>query len=171
NESTQPVFWSSLNGAVGPSGLGVVQFNGLALSPTSADEAIGNIGDATPVIHNAVRFSDRPNLGNAAYGWTTVDANGLDGEVGTGQVLYVAENVNRSTIYRVSNSDSGGDATYIRRSDDGGVTWVAATAGIGNQFNFVFVPSLVSDPSRPLRLLTGFDKEFATEDRGVSWNA
>ena len=38
-DGTAPIQWEALNGNIGPNGLGVVQFNGFALSPTDPDKA------------------------------------------------------------------------------------------------------------------------------------
>ncbi len=171
--STVPVTWQSLNGDIGPNGLDVAQFNGFALSPTNPDQAVGNLSNFGSLantgilLHNAVLFSDAPGRGNAAYGWQTVDANGYDGLNGTGQVIYDPFTPNR--VYRVTNGN--GSQQPVRRSDDGGRTWVAAANGFdaypfGGGF---YVPPIALDPSRPNRLFGGYNHVTATDDSGNTW--
>ncbi|HEX4589439.1 MAG TPA: hypothetical protein VH120_05895, partial [Gemmataceae bacterium] len=119
-DSTAPVTWVSLNGTTGPTALDVSQFNGFALNPTNADQAVGNVsfsGDlafnAGPSLHNALFFADNPGAGDSAYGWQTVDANGFDGYVGSGQVIYNPFNPN--IVYRVAPGNNGQNQ-FIRRS-------------------------------------------------------
>jgi hypothetical protein len=172
--STNPVIWQSLNGTVGPNGLGTVQFNGYALSPTDPDRAVGNITNSGAVantgiqIHNALLFLDSVGLGNAAFGWQTVDASGIDGQVGSGQVIFNPFNPN--IVYRVTNG-SRGESDFIRRSDDGGLTWTAAASGF-QAYPWpggFYVPPLAIDPSTPNRLFSGYDQVQATDDNANGW--
>jgi hypothetical protein len=174
-DSTAPVLWESLNGAPGPDGLSVVQFNGFAISPTDPNQAVGNIsyeGDGTNgglSLHNAVLFSDRFSLGNPAFGWQTVDATGLDGQVGDGQVIYNPFNSN--IVYRVTRGSSG-EADFIRRSNDGGLTWTAAASGF-QAYPFTggaYIPPLAIDPSQPNRLFSGYNAVQVTDNNGNSWD-
>src|SRR5262249_36175994 len=55
----------------------------------------------------------------------------------------------------------------LERSDDGGDTWTAKTAGITGNSNF-YIP-YVLDPSNPTRLILGTSRVFETTDRGDSW--
>src|SRR5262249_41638452 len=145
------------------------QLDGFALHPTSPDLAVGNTTNQLVEIHNAVLFSDKPGMGNTAYGWQSVDATGIDGQVGSGQVIY--NPFNPQTVYRVTDGQAG-ESDFIRRSDDGGLTWTAA-AGNGFQgYPFVggfYVPPLAIDPSPPNRLLRGYNRVQATDDNGNTW--
>jgi hypothetical protein len=158
-DSSKPVQWESLNGTSGPSGLDVMQINGLGLHPTDANQAVANIsyagdllnsttGDPTnvgPALHGAIQFLDNGNAGgggggggNPAYGWQSVDSFTVDNNVGSGQVIYNPFNPN--IIYRVVPDDGSG-SNFIRVSTDGGVSWTAATSGFEAD---PFVPSLPS---------------------------
>jgi photosystem II stability/assembly factor-like uncharacterized protein len=172
--SVAPVTWVSLNGNIGPNGLSTVQFNGFALSPTDPDRAVGNIGfngdtaNGGLVLHNALLFADSVGKGAAVFGWQTVDATGFDGQVGSGQVIYNPFNPN--IVYRVTNG-SAGESDFIRRSDDGGLTWTAAASGFQG-YPFIggsYVPPLAIDPSVPNRLFSGYNAVQATDTNGVSW--
>jgi photosystem II stability/assembly factor-like uncharacterized protein len=193
-----PVTWESLNGNVGPTGLNVPQFNGFALSPTNADQAVGNLswnGDApsdlftdstgatfinpgNPYliygangIHNAVLFADNGGLSNLAYGWQTVDApNGIDLHAGSGQVIY--NPFNSQIVYRVTPGNNGaGSNDFVRRSNDGGLTWTGVTTGFqSSPFNpGLYTVPLAIDPSVPNRIFSGFNQVQVSDDNGDTW--
>ena len=127
NNSTAPVLWESLNGLIGPTALTTSQYYGFAFHPTDPDVAIGNINSAPTALQNAILFNDPGDLSNpnAAYGWSTLDAVGIDGNFGVGPVTY--NPFNPAIAYRVVP----GNATRnpIRRTLDGGATWAGATTG------------------------------------------
>ena len=170
--------WTSLNGAVGPQGLSVSEFYGFALHPTDPDQAIGNIDSKPVLLQDAVRFNDHFGLGNAAYGWGTLDSGNpatIDGQNGEGVVIYNPFNPN--IVYRVV--EGGGGQFPIRRSMDGGTTWTALQGGfptppgpingIGSDPGPTYVPPLALDPSRPNRLFSGYNQVVATDDDGNTW--
>jgi photosystem II stability/assembly factor-like uncharacterized protein len=168
--------WESLNGVPGPNALGVVQFNGFALNPTDPNQAVGNIsfsgdlaGNPGPSIHNALLFSDFAGAGNSAYGWQTVDSNLIDGNVGTGAVLY--NPFNPSIVYRVTTGGAG--IQTIRRSTDGGRTWAGSTNGFQAYPNVdngaLYIPPIAIDPSQPNRLFSGYNQVQVTDDNGATW--
>jgi hypothetical protein len=169
-DSTAPVVWRSLNGTIGPLGLGVSQVHGFAISPTNPDRAIGNITSQPVLMQNAILFSDAVGLGNLAYGWRTVDAGtppGIDGNNGLGVVIYNTFNPN--IVYRVVQGS--GNQVPVRRSTDGGLTWTAVGTGyqaypFGGGF---YTPALAMDPSRPNRLFSGYTRVFATDNNGDQW--
>ncbi|HTK75583.1 MAG TPA: SdrD B-like domain-containing protein [Gemmataceae bacterium] len=168
SSSANPVTWQSLNGNVGPNGLGTVQVDGVGLNPLDPNQAIANITNVQIELHNAVRFGDSQGAGNNAYGWQTVDATGIDGEVGTGQVFY--DPFNPNTVYRVSNGSTG-NTNFIRKSTDGGLTWTPMTGGFeGYPFGGGFyVPPFAIDPSRSNRLFSGYHRVQASDDGGQTW--
>lgn len=180
NNSTSPVNWESLNGDIGPNGLTTSQFWGFALHPTNPNEAIGNIMSQPVLLQNAIRFSDAGDLANpnTAYGWSTIDAGtpaGFDGNVGQGSVAYNPFNPN--LVYRVVPGN--GTQNPIRRSSDGGATWVGASGGfqglpgnltgIGVSPGPSYTPAFAMDPSRPNRLLSGYSRVYATDNDGTNW--
>ena len=183
NNSTGPVLWESLNGDIGPTGLTTNQFWGFALHPTNPDRAVGNIMSVPTNLQNAVLFNDPadPNNPNAAYGWSTIDAVGIDGNFGQGSVIYNPFNPN--IVYRVVPGSSS--RAPIRQSLDGGLTWAAASTGFqakptgGDYFGgggigingSSYVPPLSIDPSRPNRLLSGYNRIFATDSDGANWQS
>ena len=132
NDSTTPVVWSSLNGNIGPSGLSVSQFYSLALHPTNPDEAIGNIDSKPVLLQDGVHFSDHFGLGNAAYGWGTIDSGTppfLDGQNGEGVSAYNPFNPN--IVYRIIPGNGGHtDPPLARRWHDLGVgrRWLPGSA-------------------------------------------
>src|SRR5262249_44255922 len=104
------------------------------------------------------------------YGWQTVDANGYDAQTGDGQVIYNPFFPN--IVYRVTRGSSG-ETNFIRRSDDGGLTWTAAAAGF-QAYPFqggAYIPTLAIDPSQPNRLFSGYNAVQATDTNGNSWRA
>jgi hypothetical protein len=88
--------------------------------------------------------------------WTTV----FGGDGG-----YVAiDPTNTDTIYVETTRLS------IRRSNDGGSTFVAATSGITESSgNFLFINTFMMDPSIPQRLWTGGRSLWRTSDGASSW--
>ncbi|HEY1380776.1 MAG TPA: SdrD B-like domain-containing protein [Gemmataceae bacterium] len=178
-DSTSPVTWESLNGNIGPNGLNTTQFDGFALSPTDPNRAVGNatffgsdsnlnLTEGGTLLHNAILFSDS-GLGAVTYGWQTVDSSGFDGQVGSGAVIY--DPFHPNTVYRVTDG-SAGESDFIRRSDDGGLTWTAAASGFqGYPFGGGFyVPALAIDPSQPNRLFSGYNQVQVTDNNGNSWS-
>jgi hypothetical protein len=180
--STAAPVWQGLNGDVGTAGLSTVQFDGFALSPTDPNKALGNtswfgnldgvgLTETENLIHNAELFSDSPGAGSSVYGWQTVDApNGIDNNPGTGQVIF--DPFNPNTVYRVSDG-AAGRTGFIRRSDDGGLTW---TGVAGNGFEAYpygggfQVPAFAMDPSSPNRLFSGYKKINVSDTRGDAWS-
>ena len=158
--------------------MSVSQFYGFALHPTDPDQAIGNIDSKPVLLQDAVRFNDHFGLGNAAYGWTTLDSGNpatIDGQFGEGVVIYNPFNPN--IVYRVVQGGAG--QFPIRRSMDGGTTWTALQGGfptpptpingIGSDPGPTYVPPLALDPSRPNRLFSGYNQVVATDDNGNTW--
>ena len=152
----------------------LTQFDCFALNPTDANQALGNIsfvgdvaGNDGPAMHDAIQFLDAAGEGDLAYGWKTVDANGVDNNTGEGQVIY--NTFNPSIVYRVV-PDGGGN--YIRQSTDGGQTWTAVTTGFqADPFpGLGAIPFLAIDPSQPNRLFSGFDQVQVTDNNATSWS-
>jgi photosystem II stability/assembly factor-like uncharacterized protein len=174
-DSVSPVVWESLNGTPGPNALDVSQFNGFALSPNSADQAVGNssfrfdiASNPGPSLHNALLFSDQAGAGNSAYGWQIEDTTGFETYVGAGQVIY--NPFNPQTVYRVTPGNNGQNQ-FIRRSDDGGQTWMGVTSGFqSSPFNpGLYTVPLAIDPSSPNRLFSGFNQVQVTDTNGDNW--
>jgi hypothetical protein len=175
-DSTNPVIWESLNGILGPNALDVTQMNGFALSPTDPNLAVGNDtfnGDPAlnpgTIMHTAVLFADAQGLGNNAYGWQTIDASGIGGYTGNGQVIFNPFSPN--IVYRVAPGNNGQNQ-MIRKSTDGGRTWTGATSGFqSSPFNpGLYTPPLAIDPSSPNRLFSGYNQVQVTDNNATSWS-
>ena len=90
-----------------------------------------------------------------------------------GKILVSPLNSNRLWAFDPLNSNSKG---FVRRSEDGGVTWVAKGNGIpttlaGYNYAYTSQKAFTMDPSNPHRLLLGTTKLYITTDDGDSWSA
>jgi hypothetical protein len=167
--STFTVDWESANGVIGPFALDTTQYQGIAIHPTNADEAIGGTQDNGTIrfFDNGVTTESSDLAGNPvtvpeAYAAPTTD--GGDG----GQTVY--DFIDPRVVYHIAPVGSFGAADFIRKSADGGQTWTSATNGIANAGKSRFYPPLVMDPSSNKRLFAGTDLVNETTDGGASWH-
>ena len=136
------VHWTSLTGD-----LGVTQFVGIALHPTSPDIAYGASQD-----NGTNRFKDDLH-------WTHL----ADGDGGSVRI----DRTNPDTIYHTFDFGPG----FIERSDNGGAAWADKTSGIDTAEPANFYAPFIMDPANSSRLLTGTDRVYETTNQADSWTA
>lgn len=135
---TPAVNWSDLNG-----NLGITEFVGIAVDPTSAAIAYGGSQD-----NGTEQYTGLP-------AWTAI-AGGDGGFVRIDQS-------NNQTVYHEYYGIS------LQRSDNGGATWndISPPGATGGLF---YVP-YVMDPSNSQRLLYGTATLYETTNKGNNWAA
>lgn len=124
--------------------LQITQFTYAALDPSNADIMYGGAQD-----NGTSKFTDNTR-------WTMVQ--GGDGG------FVAVDPSNPQTVYAEYFGIS------LTRSDDGGVNWVDATTGIGND-NSNFYVQFTIDPSDSSHLLLGTDRLYTTTSKGANWTA
>jgi hypothetical protein len=147
-DSPDPFFtsWTDLN-----SNLNTIQFTGISLDPTNPAIVYGGNQDNGTVAVNGDLV------------WNVVE--GGDG----GYTLVNPMNPQR--VYHDAAVGSFGPADFVRRSDDGGLTWTSITAGIHADVEpSVFYPPMIMDPSNPDRLFLGTSRVYETTTGGDLWN-
>jgi photosystem II stability/assembly factor-like uncharacterized protein len=140
-DNNSPVTWANLNG-----NLASVQFNSLALHPTDANIAYGGTQD-----NGVVKFQDDP-----AWARLTRDDAGA----------VVVDSSNPETVYGTAEATV---ADLIKRSDDGGQTWVTRVDGIDLADPKLAYPPLIISPTNPSRLLFGTNRVYETTNRADLW--
>jgi photosystem II stability/assembly factor-like uncharacterized protein len=130
--------WTNLNGD-----LNTIQFEGVAIDPKNANDALGGSQD------NGVELF----TGNAA--WSQVE--GGDG----GRTRYSGD---AKHAYSISPG-----SPVFSRSDDGGITWAAKSNGINANDSSNFYPPFVVDPNDGNHVLLGTDQIYATTNAGDGW--
>ncbi|HVK13119.1 MAG TPA: SdrD B-like domain-containing protein, partial [Gemmataceae bacterium] len=166
------VDWESANGVPGPLSLGVVQFVGIALHPSSADEMVGGtqdngtlrLFDDGTIMPSLVRGpGGAPIAGDVpeAYAWP-MSAGGDGGDL-------VYDPTTPTTVYTVAPFASRG-ANWVMKSTDGGRVWVNASSGIAGEEEALFYPPIINDPSLPERLFVGTDAIYESTDFGATWH-
>lgn len=145
--------WVSLNGALNvPGALNTIQFVGIATHPTDQNKVAGGSQDNGLALFN----------GNIA--WNSV-AGGDRGET-----IWDFDRPNN--LYNIAPIASVGANNYVSKSTDGGLTWADATNGITGQTqqNTLFYPPMIIDPNNSMRLFTGTDKVWVTDDGANNWS-
>ena len=139
--------WTNLNG-----NLQTTLLTGIALHPTRSDIAYAGLQD-----NGTLEFTD-----NVAW----QSKRGGDG----GFVRVDPENP--ETVYH-EYQQLGDDGTagtgFLERSDDGGSTWTAATAGINPTDRSVFYIPYVVGAANSSRLLLGTNRVYESINRGDYW--
>jgi subtilisin-like proprotein convertase family protein len=147
--------WADLNGTNtgrnASTALNTIQFMGIAISPTDPDFVIGGTQD-----NGLARFSD-------SLGWTL--AEGGDG----GDVIM--DPFNSSQMWRANPVGSYGASAYVRRSTDGGNSWVSIVNGISSTSTAAaaFYPPMAADPGTPNRIFFGADVLYVSTNAGTNW--
>jgi hypothetical protein len=147
-DNQAPVRWSDLNG-----NLGTVQFYSVALHPTNASIIYGGTQDNGTV--KTTGSSAWNEVFPADGGFVQIDFN------------------NPETVYQeVEQLGVNGTAGsgFLTRTDNGGASWVAKTAGIGSNDPSDFFIPYVMDPSNSARLLLGTNRVYETTNRADSWS-
>ncbi len=145
--------WVSLNGAINvPGALNTIQFVGIGTHPTDPNKVAGGSQD-----NGLALFT-----GNIA--WDT-KAGGDRGET-------VWDYDRPNNLYNIAPIASVGPDNYVSKSIDGGNTWQDATNGIQGQTtqNTLFYPDLIIDQNNSMRLFTGTDKVWVTDDGAANWS-
>src|SRR5262249_20678150 len=146
-DNKAPIRWANLN-----AGLAITQFIGIALNPKNSGVAFGGSQD------NGVEKS------TGSLAWTEV-ANGDGGFVHLD--WQHPQTVYRETQRLGMNGTAGTD--FLFRSDNGGLSWTAETAGIDPSDPCDFYIPYVIDPSNPSRLLLGTNRVYETTNRADHW--
>lgn len=149
--------WVSLNGSapgsVNPAGgaLNTIQFVGIATHPTNPNMVAGGSQD------NGI------GLYQGQVAWQTTDGGDA------GEVLWDFDRPN--ILYHIAPVGSVGTNNYIQKSTDGGLTWFPVVQGITGQGNAtLFYPPIIMDPGNSMRLFTGTDFVWATDNGGTTWD-
>jgi photosystem II stability/assembly factor-like uncharacterized protein len=124
--------------------LQLTQYIGIALDPTNANIAYGGSQD-----NGTSKFND-------SLAWRLIQA-------GDGGFVRVDPSF-PNTVYHELNGIS------IERSDNGGLSWRSATAGIGSGDPHDFYVPFVMDPANPARLVLGTNRVYETINRADRWN-
>ncbi len=145
--------WANLNG-INTSrnvtgAINTIQFMGIAISPTDPDFVLGGTQD-----NGLVRFSD-------SLGWTLPEG-GDGGDV-------ITDPFNASRMWRANPVGSYGAGGYVRRSIDGGASWVAIVTGITNTAAAAFYPPMAADPGTLDRVFMGTNVLNVSTDGGTNW--
>jgi photosystem II stability/assembly factor-like uncharacterized protein len=139
-----PVRWTNLN-----TNLQITQFNSLALHPSDANVAYGGVQD-----NGFVKFPGDfawPRLERGDGGAAAVSADQPD------------------TVYQIVRGTATLNANFLRRSTDGGQTWMTILNGINVRETKLFYPPLVMSSSNSSRLLLGTNRVYETTNRGGLW--
>jgi len=136
--------WTDLNG-----NLSTIQFQGIGLHPTDPNKALAGSQDNGTELYS----------GNVV--WATTDG-------GDGGFAKFSQ-TNGSVAYHIAPVGSFGANNFIRRSNDGGGTWVSKTTGIVNANTFLFYAPFVVDPGNGNRLLTGGDRVHESTNAADLW--
>jgi protocatechuate 3,4-dioxygenase beta subunit/photosystem II stability/assembly factor-like uncharacterized protein len=169
--SRSPVTWQSLNGAtVGLTALNTVTVppGGYAAHPTDPYQGFANAGQ----YHTAVIYNGRFPAG---FGWRTTDSPDMapfhnptgPGSDGTGVVFYDFNNP--LTMFRIVNATGANDNQWIRRSTDGGLTWVGVADQVPGQLPGNNLYPVIMDPSNSQRLFAGTEQVSVSNDGGNTW--
>jgi ELWxxDGT repeat protein/autotransporter-associated beta strand protein len=145
NPAAGAISWSDLNG-----NLNVTQFLSAAVDPTTTDKIIAAGQD-----NGIAQYS-------GSLSWTKPDA-GVDG----GVIRISAQNPSR--VYRQVPNTSTATGNFIRRSDDGGVTWVSDTNGIYPIDPQNYYAPMAIDPNNGNHLLYGTSRVYETFNGGNTW--
>jgi subtilisin-like proprotein convertase family protein len=146
--------WVSLNGLNSSrdvsGAINSMQFMGIGIHPTDPDFVIGGTQD-----NGLQRFRD-------SLGWTLTE--GGDG----GDVIIDPFNPNR--MWRVNPVPSFGANGFVRRSTNGGNSWVPIVSGITNaSTTFAFYPPIAADPATSGRIFLGSNVLYTSTNAGDTW--
>lgn len=145
NADPTAITWSDLN-----SNLQISTFLSGSLDPTNPDNAFAAGQD------NAIaQFS-----GSLVWNQHAEGPN-------DGSVFIDPQDPNRVYV-QTANTDAG-PQNFIRRSDDGGLTWTGITNGIDPTEPQAFYAGFAIDPSNGNHLVYGTDRVYETYDGGNTW--
>lgn len=125
--------------------LATIQFTSVAVDPNDPNYVIGGSQD-----NGTEKYT-------GGIGWAAI----RQGDGGVAQI----DPSNRQIMYHTYFGLS------LERSNDGGVNWQDATAGIDTNDATGFYIPYVMDPSNPARLLLGTNRLYETTNRGDNWVA
>ncbi len=147
-DNYSPAQWANLN-----TNLQITQFNGFALHPSDPNLAYGGAQD-----NGFVMFQ-------GDFAWPRLERG--DG----GAVAASSPQPGTLNIYQIVRGTSILNANFLRRSDDGGQTWVTILNGINVSDPKLYYPPLVIRAPNSSRLLLGTNRVYETTNRGGLWTA
>jgi hypothetical protein len=145
NPTIGSIKWTDLNDHIN-----TVQFQGIDVSPTDRNVALGGSQD-----NGSERFNDNTS-------WTLTDG-------GDGGFIRFSQ-TNPSRVYRVSPIASFGTTAFFRVSNNGGQTWSSATNGLNGNDPTNFYPPFSVDPGNGQRVLFGSNRIYETTNGAANWS-